>query len=462
MNKYVIILAGGSGTRLWPLSRKSKPKQFLIMPPASRSLLQETIYRALELVPPQNIFVVGSKEHKALLFSQIIPISPKISIMLEPCARNTLPAIMWACSRIQELSKSCGAPTIVTVMPADHHIGDKHHFIDMCVRAQKLAKDHFVLFGVKPTYPSTDYGYVKIGDRKRNYFPVKQFVEKPDETTAKKYIRNGNYVWNAGVFTFNLLDLWITLNSTGNEDYYKFKDISEQNYSSLKSVSFDIGVLEKINPDWIRLISLRKGWSDLGTWKSRHAQYLFDPEFREMRDQGVVTDYESISSMVWNHTNKLVVTVGVNNLIVVQEDDVTLICDKDKAHLLPIVTNQISDGLLEYSNVVDRPWGSYRVLHEANGYKVKEITVMPGQMLSLQSHKFRAETWTVVAGKAEVFIESKHVTLEIGTSIEINIGNKHRLANPFKETLKIIEVQIGLHLGEDDIIRYDDMYGRVK
>lgn len=459
-----VILSGGSGTRLWPLSREQYPKQLLALT-SERTLLQETAHRldGIEGVLPP--IIVCNEEHRFLVAEQLreVNIVPS-SIILEPVGRNTAPALALAAMSLLEKDND----PIMLVMPADHVIADVAAFQSAVENGVKLAAEgRLVTFGIVPDYPATGYGYIKKGEGS----DVEAFVEKPDVATARAYVDSGDYLWNSGLFMHKASvwmeelhrfrsDIAIIIENAfrkGKQDQDFFR-VDQETFKQCPSDSIDYAVMEKT--DRASVFPLKAGWSDIGAWSSLW-------EVSDQDDAGNVLEGDTIAHntkdtmVIAQH--RVVATVGVENMIVVETPDAVLVCHKEQAQDVKEIVSRLKDGARSEYQIhrkVYRPWGSYEGVDAGERFQVKRLTVKPGAALSLQSHKHRAEHWVVVSGQARV--TRGHEILELGEneSTYIPIGMKHRLENPGTIPLEIIEVQSGGYLGEDDIVRYDDIYDR--
>jgi mannose-1-phosphate guanylyltransferase/mannose-6-phosphate isomerase len=458
-----VILSGGAGTRLWPLSRADLPKQFLPLV-GRESLLGATVARLGALPGLERPVVVASAIHAHLVAGDLADADPRL--ILEPAPRNTAPAVAAAA-----LALAVSNP-ILLVLPADHAIEDVAAFKAAVVAGAELAAaGKLVTFGVVPTRPETGYGYIRAGDAVSEYaFEIDAFVEKPDEETAEKYVRSGQYFWNSGMFMFTaerfieelarnepeILDA-VSAAVQGRE----LIDVLELDPSSFKQCptdSIDFAVMEKTDDGVV--IPLDAGWSDVGSWSA-----LWDLSERDSEDnllRGDVISRGSKGSLVWAE-HRLVTTVDVENVVVVETADAVLVTDRNSAQGVKDIVQDLRDRSRPEASThahETRPWGSFQVLAAGDRYQVKRLVVLPGAKLSLQSHRHRAEEWTVVNGTALVTLDQNTTTIAEGGTISVPIEGKHRLANPGEMPLVVIEVQVGSYLGEDDIVRYADEYGR--
>lgn len=461
---YGIILAGGSGSRLWPLSRELYPKQLLNIN-SDKSLLQSTFDRLKHCMPEKNIVSITNIKHSSNVRMQLSEISQAPVILSEPTAKNTAPAIVLAAKFIMQKSNS---DPVILVVPSDHLIIDNDKFLSTVNKGEKLAREGYIVtFGIKPDYPETGYGYINTSEKLGDGFKVKEFVEKPDLETAEKYLRDGTYFWNSGIFMFKASTL---LNEAASHapviakiseefDFSKSDEIPFINFDKMPNISIDYAIMEKSSK--IALVKLESDWNDLGSWKS-----IYDVSKKDENGNvfiGHVLDKDSKNSFVYA-SSKLVATVGLEDTIIVETEDAILACKKDQTqnvkHIYDTLKKQNDNTHLIHKTVY-RPWGFYTVIAQGQGFLTKIIHVNTGQKLSVQSHNFRSEHWVVLTGKAKVVLEGKELILSPGHSVDIPVKAIHSLQNPFEEGLEIIEVQKGDPLIEEDIIRYEDMYGRV-
>lgn len=463
-----VILCGGSGTRLWPFSRKAYPKQLLSLSDGF-SMLQETVQRLQHMPDLAAPIVICSEAHRFVVAEQLLEIGiqdPKI--ILEPLAKNTAPAAAIAALEVD-------GDAILLVLPADHQIAHPEKFCHAVTNSkQAVDAGYLVTFGVMPERPETGYGYIKTAApvNASASFKVERFVEKPDLATAKQYVASGEYFWNSGMFMFRAKDYLRELEacSPGIVDVCRqslqkggrdkdFVRLDEQTFAICKSDSIDYAVMERSNCVAVTPVS-NCGWSDLGSWET-----VYDSRVKD-QNQNVITGdvYSEDSTNCYLHAgDRLLAVVGVSNLIVVETADAVLVADKSASQdVKKIVSGLQAKNRTEIDTHkrVHRPWGYYEVLDNSERFQVKRIFVKPGASLSLQMHNFRSEHWVVIKGCAEVTCGDKVFTLEENQSTYIPVQYKHRLRNPGTEGLMIIEVQTGSYLGEDDIVRFEDHYGR--
>lgn len=473
-----VILSGGSGTRLWPLSRQLYPKQLLPLV-GEQTLLQDTITR-LENFPniSETVTVICNDSHRFLVAEQLREINIKAdALLLEPVGRNTAPALTLAAIANREL----GNDDILLVMPADHVIRDNESFQKALNEGALLAaQNYLVTFGIVPDRPETGYGYIEQGkeiDKDLSY-AINRFVEKPELETAKKYFDSGNFLWNSGKFMVKS-SVWLAQigqyapkilekceqayeKGKSEMDFYR---IDEDTFNQCPSDSIDYAVAEKIvasDDSKIKaaVIPLDAGWSDIGAWAELWKIGNKDEAGNVI--QGDVVALDSENSMLFSQ-QRLIAAVGLKDIVVIETADAILVADRDKVQDVKRVVEWIkSEGREEHLNhrCVFRPWGNYDSIDMGERYHVKRITVDPGGVLSLQMHQHRAEHWIVVSGTAKVTRDDETFMVTENESTYIPVGTKHRLENTGSIPLEMIEVQSGSYFGEDDIVRYEDIYGR--
>ena len=469
-----ILLCGGSGSRLWPMSRESFPKQYLKCNPHSDlSFLQDTQRRLKKIQYLDDPIVICNADHRFVVAEQMrqINIFPK-SIILEPFGRNTAPAITVA--SIKALEKDDNP--ILLILPADHAIGDEEGFIKTIQNGILIAeKDKIVTFGVPPTGPETGYGYIEcekdIDTNSNAPIKIKRFLEKPNKDIAKELIKNKKYVWNSGIFMVKAKVALKEIERFAPKIYHPCVDslkkstkdldfirLNKTSFEKCISNSFDFAIMEKTNKGFV--LPLNVGWNDIGNWDAIW-------EISKKDQSGNATSgrvfLENTQSSLLISEDRLVVGLGIKNLVVIETHDAILIAEKDSSQYVKNIVSKLKKDKYEESKNHRknyRPWGSYFSIAEDKGWQVKRINVNAGASLSLQKHKFRTEHWIVVSGKALVEIEGKTKILKANESTYIPLGYKHRLSNPWEEPLILIEVQSGSYLGEDDIIRFEDNYGR--
>lgn len=451
---FGVILAGGSGSRLWPLSRELYPKQLLSLA-GEKSLLQSTFERLNKFIPTPNIISVTNTKHHSNVKMQL---GDNSVILSEPISKNTAPAIALGLKYVIENSDD---DEIILVVPSDLQIKDDENFIASVREAENLAQSgHIVTFGIKPDYAETGFGYICADGTK-----VTKFTEKPDKETAEKYLADGNYFWNSGIFMFKVSTMINEFEAFCPEISQIIKNIScRENsipfneFDKMPNISIDYAVMEKSSN--IAMVELKSDWKDLGSWNS-----IYEISPKDENNNvfiGHVLDKESKNSFVYS-SSKLVATIGLEDTVVIETEDAILACKKDKTQDVKQIYETLKeqhDGTQKVHKTVYRPWGFYTVIAEGKGFQTKIIHVNVGQKLSVQSHNHRSEHWVVLSGMAKVVLEGKDHILSPGHSIDIGVKAIHSLQNPFEEDLEIIEIQKGDILSEDDIIRYEDMYGR--
>ena len=460
---YSVILCGGSGTRLWPLSRKNFPKQFLNLY-GDNSLIQETFLRVSKFIPKENIYFSTNVNNYFNILNQIREIYPELSedqIITEPVALNTAPAIAYAMRYLKEKIKIRSNKQVI-FLPSDHYINNEKEYVKIVKAAMKENRDYIGTIGITPTAPETGYGYIQKGRKEAGHFRVVEFKEKPNKKTAEKYIKSGKYVWNGGMYFFNYQTFERELKKHSPEIYANFKENLEtmtEKFGEMPSISIDYAISEKSKK--VIVFEGDFGWSDIGSFDA-----LADLMIQNGKDENPKhIKINSKNTFIHSKTGKLITVSGVDNLIVVESNDSIMIQKRGESEKVKDVVDHLkTHGHREIDDnmIVHRPWGKYEVLIDEDKNKVKKITVYPGKILSLQMHYHRAEHWVVIKGTAEVVNGDKTLILTKDEGTFIPQLNKHRLANPGKIDLEIIEVQSGSYLEEDDIVRFDDEYGRVE
>ncbi len=476
-----VILAGGSGTRLWPLSRELNPKQLLNLVD-DKTMLQNTVSRLSGFDDVVEPIIICNDSHRFMVADQMLNIKTKpSSIILEPMGRDTAPALTVAAVKALDVDKNA----IILVLPADHNIENHEIFYRALEKAKKYAEKSFsVTFGIVPDSPKTGFGYIKkgegvsfdndsSGELNTGFLAnrISRFVEKPDLDTAKEYLSSGDYLWNSGMFVFKASHILSELRKfvpeiveacekaikNGNEDLDFFR-LDEESFSNCPSDSIDYAVMEKTENGVV--IPLDAGWSDVGSWSALWE--IGDKDENENVTSGDVMLHDVKSSYLYSGS-RLIAAVGIDNHVVVETPDAVLISPKDRVQEVKHLVNRLRAEKREEAvtnTKVYRPWGSYESINIDKNFQVKRITVNPGSILSLQKHFHRAEHWVVVFGTALVTKGDKEFILKEDQSTYIPLGVKHRLENPGKIPLELIEVQSGSYLGEDDIVRFEDVYGR--
>ena len=470
-----VILCGGSGSRLWPLSRKSLPKQYLSIDSKSKfSFLQTTLNRIKDLEKENEPIIICNEEHRFITAEQIrnVKIKPN-AILLEPCSRNTGPAVAIAALH----SLSLGDDPVLLILPSDHLIKDEEEFIKSVRNAQGYASEgKIITFGIKAKHPATGYGYIQSespldGDENSPSL-IKKFIEKPDISIAKKLYINNHFSWNSGIFMTKASTIIKELEKYCPEVIMQCKEslkkriqdldflrLGKESYSLCPNISLDKAVMEKTDLGYV--FPLKAKWSDIGGWESYWENSLKDSNGNVLLGDSI--QVKSKNSLITSY-GRLTVTLGISDLIVVATNDAVLVAQKNQSeNVKKLVEQLIIKNRIEAveSKKVYRPWGNYFSVEEDLNWKIKRIEVNPESSLSLQLHKKRAEHWIVVRGIANVEINEKKFILQENQSCFIPEGHKHRLSNKKKEPLIIIEVQSGAYLGEDDIIRFEDNYGRI-
>ncbi|MDO8311831.1 MAG: mannose-1-phosphate guanylyltransferase/mannose-6-phosphate isomerase [Sideroxyarcus sp.] len=470
---HAVILAGGSGSRLWPLSRQHLPKQFLALD-GKATLLQTTINRLVPTIDAKDVLIVTQEAHaKGEAYHTLLPYRS----LYEPVGRNTAPAIALAAAYLMVE----GDDPVMVVLPADHIIKDEERFrthLDIAIQAAQNGK--LVTFGIQPTRPDIGFGYIKIKGLRTEVesspqscvYKVERFTEKPDLATAETFLKEGGYYWNSGMFVWRasvILDE-IRRHLPAVHQIVQailaeiragvtFQQAVEKHFASMPSISIDYGVLEK--SDRVSLIPCDIGWNDVGSWQAVHEISPQDANGNAL--QGNVIAVDCKNSLIRSE-KRLVAAIGLEDLCVIETADAVLISKNDQTQRVREVVDALHDkGATEhiYHTKVNRPWGNYAVLEEdPEGFKIKRIEVAPGARLSLQSHAKRSEHWVVVTGTATVTNGDEVITVHKNQSTYIPIGVRHRLENLGPEPLHIVEIQVGSYLGEDDIQRFEDNYGR--
>ncbi|MET0229952.1 MAG: mannose-1-phosphate guanylyltransferase/mannose-6-phosphate isomerase [Rhodanobacteraceae bacterium] len=471
-----VILSGGAGTRLWPVSRSAYPKPFMRMGDGE-SLLRKTLDRALRISGDGHVLTVTGREYYFLSRDEYAQRSgadlDKLPFLLEPAGRNTAPAVLLAALHAQA---RIGADATLLVLPADHLIRDIDAFVADAERAAALAKDGWlVTFGIRPTHPETGFGYIRMGEGipDRAGREVGAFVEKPNRQTAESYVDSGDYVWNSGMFCFRA-DVLLAVAAevapdvlAGARACYASAinqespvEFTREAFLAQPDISIDYAIMERAPR--VAVVPASFDWSDIGSWKAMSdLEAEADSAGNRVRGKAIVI--ESERCYIQSDT-RIVAAVGVKDLVIVDTGDAVLVADRERAQQVKLVVERLraeNHDAAAFHKTVHRPWGSFTVLEDAADCKVKRLVVKPGQVLSLQLHHRRSEHWTVVDGTAKVRIGEKEMLLERNESAYIPMNTVHRLENPTDRDVHLIEVQCGDYFGEDDIVRLEDRYGRV-
>ena len=488
MSLYPVILAGGSGTRLWPLSRQDSPKQFLPLI-SMQSLFQKTLQRLEGLDGVSDPVVVCNEKHRFFVTDQMETLSKSaLAIILEPESRNTAPALTLAALKLSEtICQESDNDPVMLVMPSDHMIHDIENFQNIVKRGTSLAvKGFFVTFGIVPDNPNTDYGYIQKGPKIETAYKVISFTEKPRSNLAKKYLKTGKYLWNSGIFMMRVSAWLSALNqynpdilkscakahSNSDQDNYFYKP-GNIDFIKCPNKSIDHAVMEKLassvpNPDQKSpkgdkscvVIPLDVGWSDIGTWPSLWKESLKDENGNVI--QGNVYAENTKESLIYSQ-NRTIVTVGLDNLIVIETEDSILIANKNSVQDIKKIAKKTNSApITQHQPCIKthRPWGTYEIICSGAEFQIKRIIVNSKSSISLQKHQYREEHWLVIKGKAKVTRDKDNFILTENQSTFIPKGSLHRLENSSEDHLEILEVQMGSYLEEDDIIRLEDKYHR--
>lgn len=470
-----VILSGGAGTRLWPVSRRAHPKPFMELVDGE-TLAEKTLLRAKAVAGDAPVITVTSRDYYFYtrdLYGSLKNNSGDEQFLLEPMGRNTAPAIALAAMSVRD---NVHKDASMLVMPADHLISDLRNFKASVKEAFQLSNEGLlVTFGIHPTHAETGFGYIRQGDAltENGGYRVAEFVEKPDEATAIKYLESGEYHWNSGMFCFQAGTFLDSLERLAPDVYEAVNRVWEGTdksqvpiefpadlFSQCPSISIDYAVMERA--DNTAVVASDFGWSDIGSWKAISELYESDEAGNRIRGKAVMVG--STECFVQSD-DRVIAAVGVNNLIIVDTGDAVLVADRHQAQDVKEVVAQLTElkhEAVDFHKTVHRPWGSYTILEDAADCKVKRLVIKPGQVLSLQRHHRRAEHWTVLRGTAKVRLGDDEFLLKANQSTYVPIETLHRLENPGDEDIHLIEVQTGNYFGEDDIERLEDIYGRIR
>lgn len=467
-----VILSGGAGTRLWPISRESHPKPFMKLPDGE-SLLQKTFARAAALEGVSEVLTITNREYYFKSRDEYQPVKEEYpgatdTFLLEPFGRNTAAAIALGAMRI---AAAHGGDALMLILPADHLIENQVAFASAVKQASDLAqRGNLVTFGIVPTAPETGFGYIEADGH-----TVKRFVEKPSVETAQEYLDSGHYLWNSGMFCFtagavleqlgihapaiyeHALAAWAATRdkTQGNSP---MMEIDAATFAAIPENSIDYAIMEKSAK--VAVVPGSFGWSDIGSWNALCDLVPPDAAGNRVIGEAVLVD---VGNTYIQSEGRMVAAIGLNNLLIIDTPDALLVADRDRSQEVKKVVQQLK--LMDHDShklhrTVARPWGTYTVLEESTNFKIKRIVVKPGASLSLQMHYHRSEHWVVVSGTASIVNDDKEMLVRTNESTYIPAGHKHRLVNPGLTDLVMIEVQSGEYLGEDDIVRFDDVYGR--
>ncbi len=468
-----VILAGGLGSRLWPLSRKSFPKQFVSLI-TQKSLFQQT---ALRLVPNKKIsfakqIIVTNDSYRFTVQEQLTEIGIEAQdIIIEPMMKNTAPAVLVGTLKAAKVNPEA----LVVVAPSDHFISDDNAFHDaMILGISEAKKGNIITFGITPTGPETNYGYLELGvqsfDKPQK---LRAFIEKPDLEKAQDMIASGKFLWNSGIFLFRAKDLLFFFETLASTDFanvtrslakakrdLNFLRLEADNWKKCEDISLDYSIMEKIEP--IVTVPLSAGWSDLGNWKAVAKEMkVYDNEVNLSENSYAIDCKNSVLRS--ESKNQVIVGLGLDNIMAISMPDAVLVMNKEYSGDVKKAVEVLKKEKHHQADIFPkdhRPWGWFEIISSGKGFQVKRISVRPGASLSLQSHKYRSEHWVVVIGAAEVTIDGTSKLVSEGESVHIPLGSIHRLKNPGQDDMQLIEVQTGSYLGEDDIVRFDDEYSR--
>lgn len=465
-----VIMSGGSGTRLWPMSREFYPKQFHHLL-GEETMLQQTVRRLEGLSRAEQLIVIGNREHRFMITDQLAEIGwQKANVLLEPVGRNTAPAVAMAAFAALEIS----AEATLLVLAADHVIRDTDEFRKTVIEILPLAEDgKLITFGIPATRPDTGFGYIHCADKLAGHaFTVDAFVEKPDSTHAAEYVAAGDYFWNSGMFLFQaqayldelaryqpeIYECCQKAWKNREQHFHGFQIFDEDAFGRCPSMSIDYAVME--HTERAAMAPLNAGWNDVGSWSALHQELAQDEQGNASR--GDVLMQDTSDCLLYAH-DRLLVTSGLKDIVIVETSDAVLVADRGQSHEIGTLAKQLQMLGREEASLhrcVFRPWGSYTVLEKSPGHQVKRLSLKPGAVLSLQRHQYRAEHWVVVKGQASIVHGDMKMVLNENESTFIPAGTVHQLANYTENVLEVIEVQTGAYLEEDDIERLDDPYLR--
>tara|TARA_B100000212_G_scaffold330393_1_gene296605 strand:+ start:778 stop:2217 length:1440 start_codon:yes stop_codon:yes gene_type:complete len=471
-----VILCGGSGSRLWPLSRHSYPKQFLSINSSNEdSLLQKTVKRIFKIKNLYDPILLCNEEHRFIVAEQIRELGIKpYSILLEPFGRNTAPAITIAALK----SQIDGKDPIIIVLSSDHEILDNENFIEAINLGVKQANQNkLVTFGIIPSSPETGYGYIKsekpLNINNKEGSNILEFIEKPNLEVAKQFVKNNQYTWNSGIFIFKSSVIIDEINkyypdlvenckiSLDKSEYdLDFQRLNAKSFEKCREISIDVAVMEKTDKGFV--LPLNAGWSDIGSWEKVWDILKKDKNGNVLQGK---TYIKNSKNCLLKSDHRLVVGLGIEDLVIIETNDAILVSSKHHSQEVKNIVQELKDNNISEGQKhlkTFRPWGHYISTVEGSRWQVKLICVKPSEKTSLQMHHHRSEHWIVVSGTAEVEIDNKLIVLSENQSTYIPLGSKHRLSNPGKIPLVLIEVQSGAYVGEDDIVRFEDKYGRDK